>query len=59
MLRVHFTLPTDPGDDGHIKEIEWKMKGFHIPVVKPPAGDGMTPQVPLNVRLVQEEDFRY
>jgi hypothetical protein len=57
ILRLHFALPTDLDSKGHIKEIEWKLKGFHIPVVKPPAGDGVTPQVPLNVRLAQEEDF--
>jgi hypothetical protein len=57
MLRLHFVLPTDADANGHVKEIEWKLKGFHIPVIKPPAGDGVTLQVPLNVRLVQEEDF--
>jgi len=34
-----------------MKEMQWKIKGLHIPVVKAPAGDGVTPQVPLNVRL--------
>jgi len=57
MLRLHFGLPTDADSNGHIKEIEWQLRGFHIPVVKPPAGDGITSQVPLNVRLVQEDDF--
>ncbi|KAG2150531.1 cytochrome P450 [Suillus clintonianus] len=59
MLRLHFVLPTDPDANGHIKEIQWKLKVFHTPVVKLPAGDGVTPQVPLNVRLVQEEDFKW
>ncbi|KAG1879867.1 cytochrome P450 [Suillus subluteus] len=57
ILRLHFSLPTDPDANGHIKEIEWKLKAFHTPVVKSPAGDGVTPQVPLNVRMVREEDF--
>jgi hypothetical protein len=57
MLRLHFVLLTEPDTNGHVKEIHWELKGFHIPVVKPPAGDGVTPQVPLNVRLVQDEDF--
>ncbi|OJA19423.1 hypothetical protein AZE42_02259 [Rhizopogon vesiculosus] len=57
MLRLHVALPTEPNAEGHVKEIQWKLGGSHIPVVKPPAGDGVTPQVPLNVRLVTEEDF--
>ncbi|KAG1862542.1 cytochrome P450 [Suillus subalutaceus] len=59
VLRLHFVLPTDPDANGHIKEIQWKLKAFHTPVVKPPAGDGVSPAVPLNVRLVQEEDFKW
>ncbi|KAG2059079.1 cytochrome P450 [Suillus hirtellus] len=59
VLRLHFVLPTDPDANGHIKEIEWKLKAFHTPVVKPPAGDGESPAVPLNFRLVQEEDFKW
>ncbi|KAG2063024.1 cytochrome P450 [Suillus decipiens] len=57
VLRLHFSLPTERNALGHVKEIQWKLKAFHIPVVKPPAGDGMTPQVPLNVRLVNKDDF--
>ncbi|KAG2153235.1 cytochrome P450 [Suillus clintonianus] len=57
VLRLHFSLPTERNAQGHVKEIQWKLKGFHIPVVKSPAGDGVTPQVPLNVRQVREEDF--
>ncbi|KAG2078916.1 cytochrome P450 [Suillus decipiens] len=59
VLRLHFVLPTDPDANGHVKEIQWKLKAFHTPVVKPPAGDGESPAVPLNVRLVQEEDFKW
>lgn len=57
VLRLHFSLPTEQNAHGHVKEIEWKLQAFHIPVVKPPAGDGLTPQVPLNVRLVKKDDF--
>ncbi|KAG2369172.1 cytochrome P450 [Suillus spraguei] len=57
VLRLHFSLPTERNAQGHVKEIQWKLKAFHIPVVKPPAGDGMTPQVPLSVRLVKKDDF--
>lgn len=57
VLRLHFSLPTEPNTQGHVKEIQWKLRAFHIPVVKPPAGDGVTPQVPLNVRLVKKDDF--
>ncbi|KAG2368095.1 cytochrome P450 [Suillus spraguei] len=52
VLRLQFVLPTD-------KEIQWKLRAFHTPVVKPPGGDGVSPAVPLNVRLVQEEDFKW
>jgi hypothetical protein len=57
MLSLHFALPTEPNAQGHVKEIQWKLRAFHIPVVKPPAGDGVTAQVPLNLRLVTEDDF--
>ncbi|KAG0694944.1 cytochrome P450 [Suillus ampliporus] len=57
MLRLHFGLPTDSDANGYTKEIQWKLEAFFTPVVKTPAGDGVTPQVPLNVRLVREEDF--
>ncbi|KAG1775385.1 hypothetical protein EV702DRAFT_442161 [Suillus placidus] len=59
VLRLHFALPTDSDANGHIKEIQWTLKAFHTPVIKPPAGDGVSPTVPLNVRLVQEEDFKW
>lgn len=59
ILRLHFALPSDPDANGHIKEIQWKLKAFHTPVVKSPAGDGVTPQVPLNVRMVREDDFAW
>ncbi|KAG1824385.1 cytochrome P450 [Suillus subaureus] len=57
VLRLHFSLPTERNAQGHVKEIQWKLRGFHIPVVKAPAGDGVTPQLPLNVRLVRDDDF--
>ncbi|KAG1746408.1 cytochrome P450 [Suillus lakei] len=57
VLRLHFSLPVERNAQGHVKEIQWKLQAFHIPVVKPPAGDGITPQVPLNVRLVTKDDF--
>ncbi|KAG1746433.1 cytochrome P450 [Suillus lakei] len=57
VLRLHFSLPTEQNTQVYVKEIQWKLQAFHIPVVKPPAGDGVTPQVPLNVRLVKKNDF--
>ncbi|KAG2345548.1 cytochrome P450 [Suillus weaverae] len=51
---IHFALPSEPDDNGNAKEIYWKMSGFHTPVVKAPAGDGETPQLPLSIRLVRE-----
>jgi hypothetical protein len=59
VLRLHFSLPTERNAQGHVKEIQWKLQAFHIPVVKSPAGDGVTPQVPLNVRLVKKDDFNW
>lgn len=50
---VHLSLPSTPDETGHIKEIYWKT----VPVVRPPSGDGQTPQVPLDVRLVREDDY--
>ncbi|KAI0043396.1 cytochrome P450, partial [Auriscalpium vulgare] len=48
---LHFSLPSDD------KEIYWKINGLQVPVVRPPSGDGVTPAVPLDVRLVRESDF--
>ena len=55
--RLHFALPSQTNADGKAKEIFWKMSGPQIPVVQPPFGDGMSPQVPLDVRRVKAEDF--
>jgi len=33
------------------------MNGLQVPVVRPPAGDNVTAQVPLDLRRVREEDF--
>ncbi|KAG2036047.1 cytochrome P450 [Suillus americanus] len=51
---IHFALPSEPDDNGNVKEIYWKMSGFHTPVVKAPAGDGETPHLPLSMQLVGE-----
>ncbi|KAG2137666.1 hypothetical protein BD769DRAFT_1384815 [Suillus cothurnatus] len=51
---IHFALPSEVDENGHVKEIYWKATGFHVPVVKAPAGDGETPQLPLSLRLVRE-----
>ncbi|KAG2036791.1 cytochrome P450 [Suillus americanus] len=51
---IHFALPSEPDENGHVKEIYWKMTSFHTPVVKAPAGDGETPHLPLSLRLVRE-----
>ncbi|KAG0707374.1 cytochrome P450 [Suillus ampliporus] len=51
---IHFALPSEPDATGHVKELYWKMSGFHIPVVKAPAGDGETPNLPLSMRLVRK-----
>ncbi|KAG1732267.1 cytochrome P450 [Suillus paluster] len=47
---IHFSMPSEPDENGHVKDIYWNMSGFHIPVVKAPAGDGETPQLPLCMR---------
>ncbi|KAI0631202.1 cytochrome P450 [Trametes polyzona] len=55
---MRFSLPSavDP-DSGARKEIYWRIDGLQVPVVPAPHGDGKTSQVPLDVRLVREEDF--
>jgi hypothetical protein len=55
--RIHFALPASPDEHGHVKQIYWKMNGLQVPVVRPPAGDHVTQQVPLDLRRVREEDF--
>ncbi|KAG2043845.1 hypothetical protein BDR03DRAFT_940076 [Suillus americanus] len=52
--RLHVSLPTEPNLLGHVKEIVWKLRVRHTPVVRPPADDGVTSH-PLNVRLVMEK----
>lgn len=55
--RIHFALPSIPDENGNVKEIYWKTNGLQVPVVRPPAGDDVTAQVPLSLRLVQLGDF--
>ncbi|KAG9315222.1 cytochrome P450 [Chiua virens] len=55
--RIHFALPSTADEDGNIKEVYWKMNGLQVPVVRPPAGDDVTAQVPLDLRVVQPGDF--
>ncbi|KAG6373384.1 cytochrome P450 [Boletus reticuloceps] len=55
--RIHFALSTIPDEKGNVKEIYWKINGLQVPVVRPPAGDDVTAQVPLSLRLVQPGDF--
>ncbi|EMD39638.1 hypothetical protein CERSUDRAFT_111948 [Gelatoporia subvermispora B] len=54
---MHFALPSGADEHGNRKQIRWKMNGLQVPVLDPPAGDGHTPQVPLDVRRVRAEDF--
>lgn len=51
---IRFALPSAPDNNGNVKEIYWKMGGFHTPVVKAPAGDGQTSQLPLSMQLIRE-----
>jgi len=55
--RLHFSLPSTPNERGQVKEVYWKISALQVPVVRPPGGDGMTPQVPLGVRRVTDDDF--
>jgi len=54
---LHFSLPSEVDAQGNIKEIYWKMNGLQVPVVRPPAGDNVTPRVPLTIRMVNKDDF--
>ncbi|KAF9243490.1 cytochrome P450 [Melanogaster broomeanus] len=55
--RIHFALPSIPDENGNVKEIYWKVNGLQVPVVRSPAGDNTTAQVPLSLRMVQPGDF--
>ncbi|OAX34745.1 cytochrome P450 [Rhizopogon vinicolor AM-OR11-026] len=52
--RHPFRSSVRTGRGGNVKEVQWKMGIFFAPVVKQPAGDGETPQLPLSMRLVRE-----
>lgn len=54
---LHFSLPSSVDENGNKKEIYWKMSALQVPVVRPPAGDNQTAQVPLDIRLLRKEDF--
>lgn len=57
LSRLHFSLPGTPDERGQLKEIYWKISALQVPVVRPPSGDGVAPQVPLGVRRVRDDDF--
>lgn len=57
LSRLHFSLPGTPDERGQLKEIYWKISALQVPVVRPPSGDGVAPQVPLEVRRVRDDDF--
>ncbi|KAL4072764.1 cytochrome P450 [Scleroderma yunnanense] len=57
LSRLHFSLPSVPDEHGQVKEIYWKISALQVPVVHPPLGDGITPQIPLGVRAVRDGDF--
>ncbi|KIJ54811.1 hypothetical protein M422DRAFT_64043 [Sphaerobolus stellatus SS14] len=59
LTHLHFSLPSSVDENGNKKDIYWKINGLQVPVVRPPAGDFSTPQVPLDVRLATDEDFAY
>ncbi|KAF7969084.1 hypothetical protein HWV62_28328 [Athelia sp. TMB] len=57
LSKVHFALPSSVDETGRKKEIYWKMNGIDVPVVRPPLGDGQTGQLPLDLRLLRDDDF--
>ncbi|KAF8522334.1 cytochrome P450 [Gautieria morchelliformis] len=58
LSHVHLSLPASVDDNGHPKEIYWKMNGLQVPVVRTPAGFNSIPQVPLDIRLIRDADFQ-
>ncbi|KAI0057347.1 cytochrome P450 [Artomyces pyxidatus] len=54
---MQFSLPSAVDAFGNRKEIYWRMDALQVPVVRSPAGDDRSAQVPLDVRLVNERDF--
>jgi len=57
LTQVHFSLPSSVNEAGHKKEIRWEMNGVDVPVVRRPAEDDQTGQLPLDLRLVREDDY--
>ncbi|KAI0631208.1 cytochrome P450 [Trametes polyzona] len=57
VTNMHFALPSAIDEHGMRKETYWRMDGLQVPVVREPRGDGKTAQMPLEIRLVREEDF--
>ena len=57
LSHVHLSVPSSVDEKGNIKEIYWKVSGLQVPVVRQPAGDGKTPQAPLDIRLICDKDF--
>ncbi|TBU25896.1 cytochrome P450 [Dichomitus squalens] len=57
VTKMHFSLPSAVDEAGVRKEIHWRMDGLQVPVVRPPHGDLATMQVPLDIRLLKEDDF--
>ncbi|KAF8483085.1 hypothetical protein JB92DRAFT_1659635 [Gautieria morchelliformis] len=58
LSHIYLSLPASVDDNGHPKEIYWKMSGLQVPVVRTPAGFNSIPQMPLDVRLIHDADFQ-
>lgn len=53
-----FSLPSVVDENtGSPKIVRWRTDGLQKPVLSPPAGNGLTPQMPMNLRAVGEKDF--
>ncbi|KAF8518920.1 cytochrome P450 [Gautieria morchelliformis] len=58
LSHIYLSLPASVDDNGHPKEIYWKMSGLQVPVVRTPVGFNSIPQMPLDVRLIRDADFQ-
>ncbi|KAF8514432.1 cytochrome P450 [Hysterangium stoloniferum] len=52
-----FSLPSALDGHGVKKEIYWKISALQVPVVRHPFGDGKTPSMPLDIRVICDDDF--
>ncbi|GJJ14788.1 hypothetical protein Clacol_009056 [Clathrus columnatus] len=54
---LHFSLTSALDEKGNVKVVRWRTDGIQKPVLCPPSGNDVTPQMPMDVRAVTADDF--